>query len=146
MTACLVRSLASLAVVATLAACAGAAASGGAAGAPAAAAGPQMPSGVTQSMIALGDSIFNTGSCQRCHGPKGVGAKNGPALTAATYLHSSGSYDDIVKTITTGIPKEALKDATRPFGMRARGGITPPLTDDQVKAVAAYVWSLKNPR
>ncbi|MBI3791410.1 MAG: c-type cytochrome [Gemmatimonadetes bacterium] len=144
MTARLVRTLASLAIAVTLVACAGGGASGGAGGAPAAAAGPQLPPGVTASMIAMGDSIFNNASCQRCHGKLGAGGQNGPALNTGKFEHGSGSLDDIIKTITTGVPKEAMKDQTRRFPMRARGGVQPALTDDQVKAVAAYVWSLSH--
>ena len=102
-----------------------------------------MPAGVTAQMITLGDSLFNNGACQRCHGKLGVGAANGPALNDATWLQISGSYDEIVKVITTGVPRAAIKDSTHRFQMNPRGGPMN-LTDDQVKAVAAYVYSLSH--
>lgn len=107
--------------------------------------GPVMPAGVTPASIALGDSLFNTGACQRCHGQKGVGAQNGPSLVAGPWLHSTGKFEEIVSTITTGVPRTALKDATRRFPMNPRGGPMN-LNDDQVKAVAAYVYSISRDR
>jgi mono/diheme cytochrome c family protein len=95
-------------------------------------------------MIALGDSIFNTAQCQRCHGKQGVGAQNGPALNDAQWVQISGSYDEIVKVITDGVPVTAIKDPAHRFAMRPRGGGNPPLTDDQVRAVAAYVYSISH--
>ena len=139
-----------VAVVAVLsaAACHRGAPTSGAPAAPKAAAAPALPKlpvGVTLAMIAEGDSLFNARSCQRCHGAKGVGGPNAPSLVRTTWDHGSGSYEDIVKTITTGVPKEEFKVPTRPNAMRARGGQQPLLTDPQVNAVAAYVWSLNHP-
>jgi len=105
---------------------------------------PGLPSGVTPQMVKLGDSIFNTASCQRCHGKQGVGAPNGPALAEGKWIHISGSYDDIVKIITSGVPQQEIKDPSRRFAMRARGGVQPLLTDDQVRAVAAYVFTISH--
>jgi mono/diheme cytochrome c family protein len=104
-----------------------------------------VPAAVTPAAIAMGDSIFNTASCQRCHGKGGVGATNGPSLTSGKWQHGSGSYDDILRTITTGVPKDSIKDPSHPFAMRARGGVNPLLTDDQVAAVAAYVYKISHP-
>jgi mono/diheme cytochrome c family protein len=100
-----------------------------------------MPSGVSAALIARGDSIFNTGSCQRCHGQKGVGARNGPSLVAGPWVQIAGRYEEIVTIVTTGVPKAAIKDIARPFPMNPRGGPMN-LTDEQVKSVAAYVWSI----
>jgi len=124
-----------------IAACGGSAGSGSA-GAPAPSAPPR-PAAVTPANIALGDSLFNTNNapCQRCHGQKGVGATNGPSLVAGPWLHSTGSFDEIVSTITTGVPRTSIKDATRRFQMNPRGGPMN-LTDAQVQAIAAYVWSI----
>jgi len=100
---------------------------------------------VTPALIATGDSIFHAASCQRCHGADARGARNGPNLTGPTFMHinGTGSYDDFVRIITSGMPADSIKDKTHQFPMRARGG-NPPLTDDQVKAVAAYVYSLSH--
>ncbi len=94
-------------------------------------------------MIAQGDSIFHAASCRRCHGPDAKGAQNGPNLTGPTWLHVNGSYDDFVRIITSGVPTDSIKDKSHQFAMRGRGG-NPPFTDDQIKAVAAYVYSLSH--
>jgi mono/diheme cytochrome c family protein len=106
-----------------------------------AAARAALPTGVTPQMVALGDSLFNNGACQRCHSKGGVGGQNGPVLTDNQWIHIDGSYDAIVRVVTTGVPKAAVKDSTRRFGMNPRGGPMN-LTDDQVRAVAAYVFSI----
>jgi mono/diheme cytochrome c family protein len=115
-------------------------------GAPAAAAGPALPPGVTAQMVAEGDSIYNNtvpqiAPCARCHGAKGVGAQNGPSLVAGRWLQSEGSYDEIVATITNGVPRDQIKDPAHQLAMRGRGGPLN-LTDPQVRAVAAYVFSI----
>ncbi len=97
---------------------------------------------VTKANVALGDSLFNTGACQRCHGKGGVGAANAPALDGKKWLQlKAGSYDEIVTIITEGVAQTAIKDTSHRFAMRARGGPMN-LTDPQVQAVAAYVWTL----
>ncbi|MEO7362104.1 MAG: c-type cytochrome [Gemmatimonadaceae bacterium] len=130
----------------TLAACHhGAGASGATPKAAAAPAGPRLPAGVTLAMIPEGDSLFHARNCVRCHGQKAVGGANAPTLVKTAWDHGSGSYDDIVKTITSGVPKEQFKVPSRPNAMRPRGGSQPLLTDPQVNAIAAYVWSLNHP-
>ncbi|MEP6780712.1 MAG: c-type cytochrome [Gemmatimonadaceae bacterium] len=104
-----------------------------------------LPAGVTLAMVTFGDSVFNNGSCVRCHGAKGVGATNGPTLAnKVKWDHGSGSYVDILHTITTGIPKDQIKDPSHPFAMGAMGGRMP-INADQAAAAAAYVWSLNHP-
>lgn len=103
-------------------------------------AAPAMPAGVTPQLIALGDSLFNSGSCQRCHGNSGEGGENAPSLKTGSWLHVDGSMDALARVITTGVPREALKDSTR-RPMRGRGGPMN-LTDEHVKAVSSYVWSI----
>lgn len=130
----------------TLAAChRGSGTSGATPKAAAASAGPRLPAGVTLAMVSEGDSLFHARSCVRCHGQKAVGGANAPTLVKTAWDHGSGSYEDIAKTIITGVPKEQFKVPSRPNPMRARGGQQPLLTDPQVNAIAAYVWSLNHP-
>jgi mono/diheme cytochrome c family protein len=103
-----------------------------------------LPAGVTLAMVTQVDSLFHAKSCARCHGPDAKGATNGPDLTTATHLHVNGSYDDFVRIITSGVPADSIKVKSHPFAMRARGGQAPLLTDDQVRAVAAYVYTLSH--
>ena len=93
-------------------------------------------------LIALGDSIFHGqaggGTCYACHGPDGKGSTVGADLTDKEWLHSDGSYEAIVKTIQTGVPKPTKAPAPMP----PMGGAS--LTPEQVKAVAAYGYSLSH--
>ncbi|MEO6055252.1 MAG: cytochrome c [Gemmatimonadales bacterium] len=99
----------------------------------------QAPAAATPATIAQGDSIFHgPGNCYACHGANAQGAV-GPNLTDAEWIHSDGSYDAIVKQITTGVTAEESKSK---IPMPPKGGSQ--ITDDQVKAVAAYVYSLSH--
>lgn len=101
-------------------------------------------SSVTPAMIAMGDSIYHARSCRTCHGMTGEGGQRAPALNDAATLHVDNTLESYVKVITDGVPVEAIKDKKHAVAMRPRGGPTPaPLTDDQIKAVAAYVMTLK---
>jgi cbb3-type cytochrome c oxidase subunit III len=97
-----------------------------------------LPEGVTEQMITEGETIFKgAGICFTCHGQDAKGVPGlGADLTDKEWTHADGTYEDIVATI--------MKGATNAAGasMPPKGG--PPLTDDQVNAVAAYVWSLSN--
>ena len=92
--------------------------------------------------VALGDSIFHGqvagGTCTACHGQDAKGTAIAPDLTDAKWINGDGSYDFIVHTVTTGVPKPK----EHPAPMPPKGGAT--LSDDQVKAVAAYVFSLSH--
>jgi len=102
------------------------------------------PSAVTPASIALGDSIFHARGCKNCHGPTGTGAANGPNLTGPTFLHVDGTFNGFVQLITTGVPADQIKDPAHKIPMGARGGRPTPLTDDQIKAVASYVYTLSH--
>ncbi len=105
-------------------------------------AGLSVPQGATQEMVALGDRIYHGqvggASCAGCHGSDGKGTPLGPDLTDQKWLWSDGSWTGIAKTITNGVmqPKEYRSP------MPPMGGAQ--LTDDQVKALAAYVWSMSH--
>lgn len=97
-----------------------------------------LPESVTPQMIQQGAQLFSgAGICMACHGADAKGAPNlGPDLTDDEWLHSDGSFEAIVQQILAGVPADQSKS----------GQIMPPkgggaLTDEQVRAVAAYVWS-----
>jgi cbb3-type cytochrome c oxidase subunit III len=97
------------------------------------------PAGVTPAAIAKGDTIFHkTGLCYACHGANAEGTV-GPSLTDAEWLHGDGSYDMIVATVTSGIPADKAKKG---IAMPPKGGSS--ISDEDVKAVAAYVYSLSH--
>ena len=94
-------------------------------------------------MILAGDSVFNGKSCKNCHAIGGVGGVRAPSLTDKTWIHIDGSFDAIVKLVTTGFTKAEQVDKQYQFSMNPRGGVN--LTDVQIQAVSAYVWSLSHP-
>lgn len=100
-----------------------------------------LPPGVTPQMVAQGEQLFKgPGLCTACHGPDAKGIPNlGPDLTDKEWLHSKGTYQEIVKQILEGVPANR---STTGLVMPPKGGSS--LTDDQVKAVAAYVWKLSH--
>jgi cytochrome c oxidase cbb3-type subunit III len=112
----------------------------GAAGTVQAQADAALPDGVTPSMVSAGGSIFKgTGMCTVCHGIDGKGGV-GPNLTDGTWIHSKGSYSEIVQQITTGVPTKQSKSG---IPMPPKGGSG--ISEAQVKDVAAYVWTLSHP-
>lgn len=112
----------------------------GAAGATAARA-QDLPAGVTQAMIENGGEIFRgEGLCHACHGQQGKGIPNlGADLTDDEWLHSDGSLDGIIATITQGVSGD---ESTVGTTMPPKGGSS--ISDEKIKAVAAYVWSLSH--
>lgn len=95
------------------------------------------PAGVTQAMVEQGAESFGT-VCSACHGAGGVGTPAAPALTDAEWINISGSYDDIVAVIHSGVPSpKQFPGAMPPLG----GGN---FNDEQVRAIAAYVFALSH--
>lgn len=112
---------------------------GASAGTPATGA-PASASSITPQMVAEGDSIFHGqkagGLCFSCHGPDGKGTATGPSLAGPTWLQSDGSYESMVRIVTNGVPTPKKFPAPMP----PMGGAQ--LTPDQIRAVAAYEYSL----
>jgi mono/diheme cytochrome c family protein len=98
-----------------------------------------LPEGVTPAMVEEGKGIYNgAGICMSCHGATGEGIPSlGANLIDAEWLHIDGSYESIVENIMTGV---TAQQSSSGVPMPAKGGTA--ITDDQVKAVAAYVWTL----
>lgn len=102
------------------------------------------PAGATPQMVALGDSIFHGqaagGLCFTCHGMDAKGGPLAPPLVKHEWKTGDGSYEFIIKRVTEGMP-----NPTPPYTspMPPRGGSA--LTDEQVKAVSAYVYSISHP-
>lgn len=101
-----------------------------------------VPKGATPEMVALGDKIYHgqgvSTMCIGCHGATGKGSPLGPDLTSNKWLWSDGNLTGIAKTITDGVmqPKK-YRSAMPPLGGSE-------LTNDQVLALAAYIWSLSH--
>ena len=98
---------------------------------------------VTPVEISLGDSVFNGqprgGMCATCHGPSGAGTAAAPRLSDAQWINGDGSLGFIEGTVVQGVPHPQQ----HPFPMPPFGGT---LTDRQLHAVAAYVYSLSHPQ
>lgn len=98
----------------------------------------EAPAGAAVSpLIAQGDAVFHgPGNCYACHGSKGEGLV-GPSLTDSEWIHSKGTLADIEAQILNGVTKEESKSG---IPMPPKGGST--ISDEDVKALAAYVYSL----
>jgi len=98
-----------------------------------------LPEDVTPAMIEEGGKLFKgAGLCAACHGMSATGGV-GPSLADTTWLHGKGTFEEIVRQITAGVPQAQAKGGMM---MPPRGGSA--ITDAQVRAVAAYVWSLSH--
>lgn len=102
----------------------------------------RLPSGVDVELVAAGAEVFHgEGRCHICHGGDARGARGvGADLTDDEWWHSDGSWRAIVRQVKRGVPQESARNV---WGaeMPPRGGSS--ITDPQVRAVAAYVWSLR---
>jgi cbb3-type cytochrome c oxidase subunit III len=95
------------------------------------------PQGATAEDVTAGQQIFTaTGNCFTCHGPDAKGTALAPNLTDSEWINIDGTFAAIQQVVKTGVatPKE------HPAPMPAMGGVQ--LSDDQIRQVAAYVWSL----
>ena len=102
---------------------------------------PDRPEGVTDSAIAWGEALFRgPANCSRCHGDRGRGSGYGPDLADAIWWHGPGTFEWLVREITHGIPENLTVTGGR---MPSRGWA--PMNDADVRAVAAFVWSISHP-
>ncbi len=96
-----------------------------------------LPPGVTPAMVTKGRQIFGgAGLCLACHGMDARGGI-GPDLTDGKWLHGNGDYADIIQVIMRGVSSDSSQTGQI---MPPRGGSG--INDEQVRAVAAYVWTL----
>ena len=105
------------------------------------------PPDVTSARIAAGKTLFRNGVCVNCHGVGGNGTGNGPPLSDNMWDHGDGSYEIIVAFVKDGIPLSDMRDPSfrRPMPPRGQDPRTGKLfTDEEVKQVASYVWSLSH--
>ena len=101
----------------------------------------ELPAGMTDVMVQEGAQVYaGAGICAACHGPDGSGAV-GPDLTDAEWLIGDGEFEQLVDQISKGVSAE---EATNELGaiMPPKGGAA--ISDTQVRAVAAYVWTLSH--
>jgi mono/diheme cytochrome c family protein len=95
----------------------------------------QLPPGVTAQQAGAGRGLYRQ-TCVMCHGENGQGTQLGPSLIDPTWTQGTGSLDEIIAVVTAGAPgSEAFSVPMPPRGNGA-------LTDEQIRAVSAYTWSL----
>jgi glucose/arabinose dehydrogenase len=101
-----------------------------------------VPPGATREQLALGDRIFHgqaaSGTCAGCHGSDARGGPQAPSLVSGHSFVSDGSLKWITEIITLGVPRPRDYEVPMP----PKGGA--PLSDDDVAAVAAYVWAINH--
>jgi mono/diheme cytochrome c family protein len=105
------------------------------------AAAQETPEAVTPEAVSQGESLFKgAGLCSACHGANAKGIPNlGADLTDDEWQHSDGTFEGILKSIVGGISSDKSSSGTV---MPPNGGSA--LSDEQLEAVAAYVWSLSH--
>jgi mono/diheme cytochrome c family protein len=104
------------------------------------ASGLDLPEGVTTAMVAQGMTVFQgQGACFTCHGATGEGTQIAPNLNDDEWLNVDGSYEQLLDLIDTGV----RETKEFPGMMMPRGGSR--ISDEDLRAVAAYVWSLSRP-
>lgn len=106
-----------------------------------------IPEAALAQLVETGADVFNGGTCIVCHAVGGRGdGRRAPDLTDTEWLHGDGSFEAILRTIVWGVERDEMKAVTpRPFEMFPLGGMSLP-TNDERRALAAYVWSLGHGR
>jgi len=99
-----------------------------------------VPPGATKEEVELGDRVFHgeaaDGTCSGCHGSDARGGPQAPSLVKGHWLIGDGSLNSITEIITDGVPRPRDYEVPMP----PKGGA--PLSDSDVAAVSAYVWSI----
>jgi mono/diheme cytochrome c family protein len=101
-------------------------------------AGVALAAGVTQEQFDEGDRLFSgAGGCMACHGPEAGGSTLGPDLTDDQWLHVDAPEVDAL----AGVIRDGVAEPVQyPAPMPPMGGAS--LSDDQVRALAAYIASI----
>jgi mono/diheme cytochrome c family protein len=98
----------------------------------------ELPEGYTQEMVAEGQQLFtSTAQCFTCHGMDGSGTTLAPNLRDGRWINMvRGDMAEIETLIRTGVETPVEYPAPMP----PMGGVE--LTDEQVRALAAYVFAI----
>ena len=98
----------------------------------------QTPAEVTEESIEAGRTLFAEAGCQNCHGADatGVAGMTSDLTDGEWRVVEDGAFGGLVTAITNGLGA----DRTGGVPMPAMGGAD--LSEDQINALAAYVWSM----
>jgi cytochrome c5 len=99
----------------------------------------QLPQGVTAAQGSEGRALYRS-ACVMCHGESGQGTQLGPSVVDSTWTRGSGTYEEIIAVVGEGAA------ATEEFGVPMPPRGNGKLTDEQIRAVSAYTYSLAHPR
>jgi mono/diheme cytochrome c family protein len=95
-------------------------------------------------LIARGDSLYHgvigQANCILCHGPFLSGGSHGTNLRDQRWHHGDGSYEFIVRVATHGVGAVQSPISRMP----PMGGV--PLSEEEIRALAAYVYWFSNTR
>ena len=94
-----------------------------------------VPPGSSAAEVAAGERVYKGSTCAGCHGGDGGGSAVGPSLVAGPWLWG-GSLPEITASVRNGVPQPKQYRSPMP----PLGGAS--LSDSEVKAVSAYVWSI----
>lgn len=102
-------------------------------------AGSDLPEGVTPVMVSTGETLYKSiGLCFACHGPDARGVPGvGVNLTDDEWLHVDATFEGLVQRILDGVGPDLTQSG---LIMLPKGGSQ--VTDEQIRAIASYVWSL----
>ncbi len=102
--------------------------------------GRVLPQGVTREVGEDGRKLY-VRACIMCHGEQAGGTQLGPSLTDLEWTGGrSGTFEEITAVVRDGVPEPA--DFPVPMPPRGDGSFT----DAQIRAVAAYTYSISNRR
>lgn len=106
---------------------------------PGTAAAQELPPGVTAETVERGRQLYlGDGFCHTCHGRDGRGLPDlGAGLTGGDWNYSDGSLEGLEEVIQEGVLAETSSTGI-PMPPRGGAGLSP----EEVRALAAYVWSL----
>ncbi len=101
-----------------------------------------LPATIDASVVREGQKLFHgAANCSRCHGENGAGTFFAPSLNDDRRLNlQTASYDEINRLIHTGVPRPKRHLGAMP----PMGGAK--LSEDQIRALAAYVFTLDRGR
>ncbi|CAA9303462.1 MAG: hypothetical protein AVDCRST_MAG68-650 [uncultured Gemmatimonadetes bacterium] len=99
----------------------------------------KLPPGVSNEAGQQGQELYLR-ACVMCHGENAGGTPLGPSLTDREWLEGNGSFEEIIAVVREGVATPKQFEVPMP----PRGDGT--FSDEQIRAVAAYTYSIANPR
>lgn len=93
-----------------------------------------LPPGVSVETVEQGRELFVT--CSVCHGLDARGTQLGPSLRDSTWIHITGTQEEIIAITRTGVPTPKEHPAPMPVMGGGR------YTDQELQSLATYIIAL----